>query len=239
MKSRVETGYMDAIVSALGGKRVDTLAVNRAEAHADYLFADHRTIVELKELEKDQVNAPDFVEKTSNLHLDARKAEATNVILFGTGHLNSNMFNAEFAARFHSLYRVPIERLVRKADAQIANTARALNVQDPKGLLLMVNTNHTAITPGHLPYLFETIFQGGQYPHINELIYITLDLPAVTKDGYEFDTWFRFQPEGRETVSTILEKRIRRHWQDRVGGYAPNDMQQGGFGSIFDADNVR
>lgn len=238
MKSAVETDYVDAIVTALGGKRIDTLSVNRAELHADYLFADHRTIVELKELETDQINAPAFVKKASSLYLDARKADATKVILFGTRHLKSNMFNAEFEARFHSLYRVPIERLVRKADAQIANTARALNVLDPRGLLLMVNTNHTAITPGHLPYLFETIFQGDQYPHINELIYITLNLPAVTKNGYEFDTWFRFQPNGREPVSTILEKRIRRRWQEMVG-YESNHVQRAGFGSIFDADNVR
>lgn len=239
MKSSVEADLMNGVVERLGGQRIDQLTIDRSLAEADYFFRDHRTIIELKTLEVDQVKHPDFIKKMSDLYMCARKAGATKAIAFGTVNMSSEHFNEEYQRLILEAFAIPIDRVVSKAAKQIASTAKALAVERPIGVLMLVNTEHTAITPGHVPYLLSRALGKNKHPEINEVFYVTLDLPAVTGDGYEFDTWLRWKRSDLESVPDDLERQIVEAWMERNQRLKFDSVPRSDYDRMLAAKNLK
>ena len=116
----VEDEFAEAI-SAIGGTRVTEL-LGRLPGHlnADFAFMADSVVAELKCLDKDQVNDEKIIEKASTLYSEELRAGEAPVVAFGEVRLTTEGFREEYVRKVAALYRIPIERVVKKAASQIA-----------------------------------------------------------------------------------------------------------------------
>lgn len=149
---------LTAAIVPIGGKRVSEF-LGRAPGHenADYFFPAASVIAELKCLDEDKISDERIFEKASQLYTDELKSGRAPVVVFGEVRMTTKDFSAEYSQKIGNLYRVPIERLVKKADSQIRQTVEALKVTAPTGVFLLANNNHTALDPQHAWYIVNEI----------------------------------------------------------------------------------
>ncbi|WP_373377624.1 hypothetical protein [Cupriavidus nantongensis] len=108
------------LVKPLGGVRVTDL-LGRLPGHlnADFAFVADSVVAELKCLEKDQINDKKVIKKASQLYAHELAAGKAPTIVFGDVRMNTAGFSDD-ARRIAELYRIPLERAVRRAANQIA-----------------------------------------------------------------------------------------------------------------------
>jgi hypothetical protein len=122
-------------------------------------------------------------------------------------------FSDEYVRKMAELYRVPIERAVRKAARQIAQTARPLNISEPIGLLLLANDNHSALDPSHIAALLHKILTNPDYASIDIAVVFSGNLAAaVPGSSQRVDYWI---PLTRREITPAVNEflgRLREAW---------------------------
>lgn len=212
---------LDVAVRNAGGCRVDAL-VGQKPGHraADYIFDSDKVIAELKCLEKDQINDPKFIEKTTDLYLRNAKVDRSIPRIFGTVTLESSRFSEDVQRQLAELYLVPISRAIRSANQQIDETKVHLKRDEHLGVLLLVNDGNTALHPGNVCWaLFESL-KSGDFPHINHVIFFTVNLPvdgahaSFPPGASEMDVhvWFTAGRDGFRQIPSGFEPRLRNAW---------------------------
>ena len=137
-----------AALAPLGCVRVtDLLGRSPGHENADFFLDAADVVAELKCLDEDKIKDDRITEKASNLYLEELRSGRAPDIVFGEAQMTTGGYSAEFTSKISGLYRVPIERQVRKADRQIGKTKAALGRSAATGLLLIANNNHTALDP--------------------------------------------------------------------------------------------
>lgn len=206
-------------VEPIGGIRVTNL-LGRAPSHknADFFFDDANVIAELKCLDEDKIHDDKIIEKVSSLYLHELNADRAPVIIFGEVRMTTSGFTPAFTDEIMSLYRIPIERRVRKANRQIAETKQALNRPDASGLLLVANNNHTALDPWHAWKLLDDIVKKPDYEHIDAAVLFAGNLGAKFPEHQErVEYWLEFHRESNHPVDIKFLETLRISWFQQLG----------------------
>ena len=223
-----------AALAPIGCVRV-TYLLGRAPGHenADFFFQAENVVAELKCLDEDKDDDDRIIEKASSLYLEELRAGRAREIVFGEVQMTTAGYSSDFTTKISSLYRVPIERQVRKADRQIAETKVALHRKTASGLLLVANNNHTALDPWHAWSLLDAIMKQPAYTNINSAVLFAGNLGARLPGMKErIDYWIEFNRIGISAVS-VTSSAARDAWFGHlarlfgrpVGAIAPSSIE--------------
>lgn len=205
-------------IAPIGGRRVASF-LGQAPEHenADYFFPAAQVVSELKCLDGDKISDERIIEKASRVYTDELKSGRAPFIAFGEVQLTTKDFSEEYKQKIGNLYRVPIERLARKADRQIRLTVQALKVAAPTGLFLLANNNHTALDPQHAWYIVNQILAQDEYPNINAAVVFSGNLGATLPEApYRLDYWIEIQRSGMQPVASPFLSSLREAWHSHL-----------------------
>ncbi|WP_225772032.1 hypothetical protein [Inquilinus sp. Marseille-Q2685] len=233
-KFNVEDEFAEAIRSIGGFRVTELLGMSPGHPNADFAFPADSVVAELKCLDKDQINDARIIEKASELYVEELVAGRAPVVAFGDVHMTTAGFSEEHVRKIAGLYRVPVERVVKKAAVQIENTVGPLDISEPIGFLLLANDNHSALDPAHMAALVNEILAKPDYSSIDIAILFSGNLAAAFPgSSHRVDYWIVI---GRRTITPELHEfivRLREAWLSRLEiifgnkrSYAgPGDMQ--------------
>ena len=89
-----------------------------------------------------------------------------------------------FLVKVRKLYEDPLKAAVKKANKQIKETKRALDLPEFKGLLIIANNNNTALDPRHARELIFRLLSKETFSGINSVLYLTAGQPVLV-DGWD------------------------------------------------------
>lgn len=205
-----DEAHIDHFIAAVGGERVDRRFPNAAFPNADYIFPKEKVLIELKVLETEFGDAHALKTRERALMQEVAQTFGAGPILRGDPEFKRHWAEAKL-----NHYRIPLSRIVDKANRQLRETKAALGEDGYRGLLWLVNDNFRGIgTDLAIGLLLSTI--GQRNPHVDGLIYVTnhyVDFPGddyarlvwapAYADGVALDlvefvdrlgaAWFRFQ----------------------------------------------
>jgi hypothetical protein len=206
-------------IASIGGVRV-TEILGRAPGHknADFFFQGACVVAELKCLDEDKTHDDRIIKKASILYLQELNAGRATEVVFGEVPMTTSGYSADFTSKIAELYRIPIERQVRRADVQIAETKKALRCEDACGLLLVANNNHSALDPWHAWYLIDEMMTKPAYSSIDAAVLFAGNLGAALpgRDG-RVDYWIEFHRGATRRCSAEFLSAARGAWFQRLG----------------------
>jgi hypothetical protein len=205
-------------IEGIGGQRVTDFTGKKPPfENADFIFPDDAVICELKCLEDDHIVKDGVIDKASDLYLQELKAGRANDIIFGTVAMTTSGFSNEFRDKIEGLYRVPVERLFIKIDRQISATAEALSLENPVGLALIANNNHSALDPEHGRNLIQKILAQDRFPAINAAVLFSGNLGAsLPNDTRRLDYWIEIRRGSRPPPSDSFLSSLKLAWLAHV-----------------------
>lgn len=205
-------------IASIGGKRV-TAILGRAPGHknADFVFSSASVISELKCLDEDKIVDQRIIEKASRLYVEELQSGRAPVVVFGRARMTTEGFSESYKQKIGDLYRTPIERLARDADRQIERTIQALKMEQPAGLFLLANNNHTALDPQHAWYIVNQILGQDKYPSINTAVVFSGNLGAALPDTpNRVDYWIEIHRPRMRSVDPEFLSSLREAWHARL-----------------------
>lgn len=126
--------HIDRFITSVGGFRVDARLPNPAFENADYIFDTRQVIIELKILETEFGETESFLAKEQSIW-----REAAQRFSFGQIIRMEEPVQEFYSRKILELYRSPLSRIAKKANRQIRETKRALDVANHRGILWLVN----------------------------------------------------------------------------------------------------
>lgn len=206
----VESEITEAIKS-IGGERVsDYLSKSPAFENADYIFHNFKVIAELKCLDEDKMHDPQFIDKASKIYRDDH---TTPIVVFGTARLSTHGCSSEFTRKIRNLYRKPIKKRVLKANKQLKNTRKELNVEDYKGVVIVVNNNNSALDPWHIHEILESLMKQDCYSAINGAIFFNVNQKVVLpQGGREYTAWVTLDRDNHQKIDLNFQAAFRNCW---------------------------
>lgn len=161
MKGCAEEKHFNIFVPTAGGELVEPLVTKQGVKNADYLFRASRVICEHKILETDFAQTPEMLAK-----VEAAIAKHPNADF-------SNDRDPLFRELF-SLLRIPIRRIIEKANKQIKDTKLLLSLTDHRGLVFLVNDAFKSAPPSIVMGIVRSILQEkDRYRSVDSVIYLT------------------------------------------------------------------
>lgn len=168
----------DKFVQSMGGKRIsDFLTRSPDFENADYFFESERIVAELKEVETEFGNSKAFQSGYESLlkRLMSEDPSWKPVSLGGKGN-----YPKWFYPEFVRIFRPPISRILKKANRQLRETKKYLEIAEHKGILIFVNDGFTAIGPDIILWLVCDILSNS-YSSIDCFLYVTVNRYIETK----------------------------------------------------------
>lgn len=209
---------LTAAIASIGGQRA-TEFLGRVPGHenADYYFPAASVVSELKCLDEDKIHDERIIDKASQLYAEEMQSGRAPVIVFGEVQMTTKDFSEDYKEKIGNLYRIPIERLAKKADSQIRQTVHALKITEPTGLFLLANNNHTALDPQHTWYIVNQILAQDKYPSINAAVVFSGNLGAALPEApNRVDYWIEVQRPGMPPVATKFLSSLREAWHTHL-----------------------
>lgn len=211
--------FFQSFVEWFGGTVLKEASVGKT---ADYLFAHYGVVAELKTLLEDSTSEMD--EKVKNI-FDAWVAESnrlpTHTVEGVKFIIELRTVEPEIARKWINLLKQQIERLVKDANSQIADTKRRENLPSARGILLISNTSNTFHND---PIGFRLILgnllrkrdpQGAlRYPHIQGAVFFSSkDVKSLKEDMY-FWAPLQMKQSANEDVSDIIkfQRDLQKGW---------------------------
>lgn len=172
----------DLFVEKAGGYKVSNRYPRADFENADYVFPDHKVIIELKIIENE-------IDKTDQFR---QKAAALSARLFekhGKTPLSLDpKVTADFLKGFLGLFRAPIARIAKKANSQIKSTKANLGLDDYQGVWLLVNDNLKELAPGPMLHTLGRILNGSNRS-LEACIYLTNHYVTFPGDDFARILW--------------------------------------------------
>lgn len=181
-KGIADEPHFDRFIKEFGGKRVGELAPNPTFENADYVFESHSVVAELKILEKEFGDAPEFRAKWDTLIAEYIAQKKMRSPLLG------HPYPREYVRDFVELFRPPLARMAKKANRQIKETKANLNMPDARGILICVNDNFRSLEPRFILGLLTRILIGANSA-IDGFIYHTNHYVHVPGNEYAQLLW--------------------------------------------------
>ena len=217
----IETEFNRFVVNS-GGRLVSEIVGSSPKFNnADYLFRDVNVISELKCLREDKSHDKRFQQKVQE-RFDSwiDKGLVPNPGP-GTFRLESKYLPLQCTNELYKIYQKPINRIVDKANRQIKQTKKHLNLPEAKGLLLLVNDGNYALELDVLAYAV-TQCLGIRYKSINMVVIFTVNM-FVHMKGIEKNllVWMPAERKELEIIDPEFLNRLQvgwmRHLEDITG----------------------
>ena len=176
-------------VKRFGGTVLEEAPVGKT---ADYLFVQYNVVAELKTLLED--GKPDMDEKVKKI-INAWMAESdslpTHTMEDGKIIFALQSVEADIARKWVGRLRQQVERLVKDANSQIADTKCRQNLPHARGILLIHNTSNTYHNDprGYRDILGSLLKKHDphgalRYPHLQGAVFFSKDVTSVKEDMY-------------------------------------------------------
>lgn len=187
--------------------------------NADFLFQSDNVVAELKCLDEDLINDPQFIEKATAAHLDELKRDRTCKvpIIFGDHHVTTQGRSEQFIKTIRDLYYDPLKRSIKKANRQIKVTAERLGIEAPKGLVVIANNNHSALDPWHAKELFKDAFKRETFSGINSILYLSAGQGIeVIGEPRQMDVVMEYRSPHKTQLDRLFVKRFNQVWMEAL-----------------------
>lgn len=192
-------------IESVGGIRIDQLHPNPDFENADFLFEEAKVVIELKILETEFGQHPNFEKKVTSLG-------AKIALRFGLGPFlrSEGKAGAAYQKALLELFRAPLARIIKKASSQIKVTKKELGLPEAKGVLWCVNDNFRQVRPNTVVGLLGRIL-GGSGSGIDAFVYLTNHYVEFPDDPYARIVW---APAYRDSDDETLRRFI--NWLGRA-----------------------
>jgi len=204
----------DKFVQEFGGELVRNLLPKNKDIplNADYLFSKESIIAELKCLEKNDYGSKELEKKFNTIH-----SKWIRNGLVKPGQINTRAIDVpQLPLRCQNdLFKLTGRQIIGhidKANGQIKETKKSLEIPDAKGLLLLVNDGNYLLEHG-LALQFIARRLKPAYTSIDKFVYFTVNLRALSPNGNMVKVWF--DAHSRENVNEISDtftNSLRREW---------------------------
>lgn len=212
----------DRFVERFGGCRFDTLHPNPMVQNADYIFERDKTLIELKTLETEVGNTVQFREKMTvlNRRMYAKHGKTPLAL--------DPVVTADYLKSFIDLYRPPLARIAKKANAQIKTTKASFGYEDYKGILLIINDGLKELPPRFVLATLGRILNGS-CSSIRALIYLTNHYVVIPGDEYGRVLWIPLYADENDDELVSFVNRLGKCWFDYCEEMGqPSDDRQAG-----------
>lgn len=206
----------------IGGVQVkDIVGGSPGFDNADFLFKTDNVIAELKCLDEDLINDPQFIQKATAIHLDdlQRSGELASVT-FGDALVTTQGRTPEFIKAIRGLYYEPLRRSIKKANKQIKVTAEKLGIENAMGLLVVANNNHSALDPWHALELLKEAFRRETFSGINSVLYLSagqsIEVDWATR---QLDVVIEYRVPNKLEIDRWFIKRFNQVWMGALGSH--------------------
>jgi hypothetical protein len=197
----------DETVKKCGGIRVtEIVAKVPSFENADYYFDARGVVAELKSLQKDFLTAAETERRMHQLFnkwVDEGKVPPA----YGRLVIKTDELPTSCADELFDVFRIPLERILRKGERQIVATKKALKCPDALGLLCLANDGNLALDPQTSVYLLKRCLENA-FPAIEHVLLFSANLmtniKGVGQDGYLFAS-IRF-PRRRQIPETLFKE---------------------------------
>lgn len=209
----------DRFVYSQGGERVTDRVVAPDFDNADYLFPAEKVIAELKIIETEFGQSKQIARASRDF--------VTAVEFFGEKDFRS------LAAyrRVLNAMRKPLSAIAKKANRQIRETKRALDLDDWKGVFLCVNDNFRMVTPKIVQGLLARILNGSM-SSVDATVYLTNHYVEFPQIPFASLVWApMYRDETDDHLSDFIN-RLGEGW----GRHSENVL--GPFDVMFDSDEL-
>ncbi len=172
---RIEPAF-DGFVESIGG----VVLKNEIEAspsfeNADYVLHQQKIVAELKCLEDNKLDNPDYMAK---IEAAWQKWKGLGYV---TGETPERIVLGDLppccGRELVTIASVPLKGVIKKANRQIRQTKDRLHLPTYKGLLLLANDGNYALPPNTLHQLVGGILSGG-YTSINCYVLLSVNMVA-------------------------------------------------------------
>lgn len=202
-----ETHFNEFVVE-VGGELIGPLIARQGVKNADYLFRRASIVGEHKILETDFAQTPETLAR-----VDAAFAKHAGVDPDSSSHpLYRDLF---------SILRVPLKRIIEKANKQIKGAKLELGLTNYRGIVFLVNDSFRSAPPGLVRDLIESLLREKErYRSVDAVIYLTNHFVEVSEvafatllwapiyKGYPSDRLVEFVDELGSQWSAFMEVRI-------------------------------
>lgn len=222
LKGCADEPTFNTFVERMGGHRIDTLHPAPDVQNADYIFPQEKIIIELKTLETEVGNTDQFREKMTviNRRLYA-KYKKTPLSL-------DPEVTAEYLKAFIELYRAPIARIIKKANAQIKSTKQNFGYDDYQGILLLINDGLKELPPRPMLATLGRILKGS-CSSIRAVVYLTNHYVIIPGDEYGRVLWVPLYADAEGDGLVDIVNRLGKTWFDYCEELGqPSDDRQAG-----------
>ena len=216
----VEKTFDEFIQSVKGSKVSEIISKSPQFENADYIFPDKNIVIELKQLETEFSETDSFYDKLHQLHEKLMKKDPQwkPLLLGGNGK-----YPQWFILEFYRIYRIPLSRIIKKANRQIKQTKQHFSINQPRGILLFVNDSLTSIGPDYIISLAGNILLNS-YSSIDCFIYLTVNrYVEVLGSDLANLVWIPVYSEKAEEFLVESVNTLGREWFDflekRIGPF--------------------
>jgi hypothetical protein len=202
----------DECVRAAGGVRVTQIfGVAPSFENADYYFDGEAVVAELKSLQKDFLTSEETEQRMQllvNKWVEERKIPPA----YGEPVIRTAQLPKACAEELLDVFRIPLERVVRKAERQMVATKSALKRPDAIGLLCLANDGNFALDPETTVYLLNRCLENA-FPAIENALLFSANLITNIKGGPEDAFLFAgIHFPGRRQIPEALWQKLQRAW---------------------------
>lgn len=208
-------------VREFGGEVVaDLLSESPDFPNADYLFRADGVIAELKCLQSDFAAPPAIQEKVAGLYRDwFKEGSVTPGMLWRPDELPRDK-----RRKLKALYTKPLQRVIRKANRQLRETAAHFDMNDARRLLLIANDGLYSLESLPIVWSLADILQRGIYSNIDGFVYFMVNsYVEVPGDEYARQLWIPLYDERTPEDLPDFVNRFGRAWGDffgqKIGGW--------------------
>ena len=206
----------DEFVTSFGGLLVRDLlkGISPVPDNADYLFESEKVIAELKVME---LNRED--DEKIDAQIQAKFAEwHSSGKLPGTPYgkplIMSNQLPQRLQWELQTIHSRPIRRLIEKANTQIKLTKRLLQIEEAKGLVLLLNRMDRSQEPEYFAYAVHQSLLGDKFfKSVNSVAMFTENLTITSTNlPPRSRLWMDYSRLTINPVDVEFLKRLRVSW---------------------------
>ena len=214
---------LDEFVPRIGGVRVDSILGNATHSpNADYVFREDNVIAELKCLEKDLNRDRDAIKKVTQICERWVRQGLIPPIPPGVRTIDTAGMPTQCQRELADFFGKRVRKVVRKANDQIKNTKKDLDMPDAFGLLLLVNDGGFHIPLEAFPYYLSHALRPRwdkdgtprqvQNTSIDQVIFFTMNMPMRTGSvPEETEPWAPMYRDKRQ-IPRVFLNRFRDGW---------------------------
>lgn len=198
----------DRFVKSFEGQKIsDLLSGNPSFPNADYLFPNENVIAELKTLQTDFGTTDSFRAK----HIELVKKYLSESRMTLSAIFHSAEQPKEYIEDLLRLFRPALSRIVKKANKQLKQTKRELNLPNTPGILLLINDDFLSLEPRFIMSIIcENLSHS--YSSIDAFVYLTLnhyvDIPG---NNYPNLLWIPVYKRSPDSLTGFVNK-LGRQW---------------------------